>query len=331
MTTRQRLSHLIGPLVLVVVGLILLLNNLGVISTSLWDALIGLWPLLVIAAAAGMLLEGGSLFFPLALIAFSFGFLAANFHFVAWDMWERLGKLWPLLLVAIGLDVLVVSRVRGTETHTEEISQPLGNATSADIKIESGIGRLQLGAGGTTTALVSGSAVLGHNEHLKQTFGMHGSEARIKIKQDTPWNYLFTGGWLNERRWDLSLNTSIPTRIKIDGGMGDRTIDLRALNLTHLKVDGGIGALTLTLPGQGRLQAKIDGGIGDKTIFIPTGMAARIRIDSGLGHTQVRGNFNQQGSTYTSPSYEAAPHRVDLDIDHGIGSLTIAEMAAVAR
>ncbi len=328
MTTRQRLSHLIGPILLVVVGLILLFYNLGVISTSLWDTLIGLWPLLVIAVAAGMILEGGSLFFPLTLIALALGFLVANFDFVDWDMGDLLSKLWPLLLVAVGLDVLVVSRLRGVETHTEEILQPLGNATSADIKIESGIGRLQLGAGVTATALVSGAAVLGPNEHLKQTFNMHGSEARIKIKQDVPWNYFFTGGWLSERRWDLSLNTSVPTRIKIDGGIGDRTIDLRSLNLTQLKVDGGIGALTLTLPAQGRLQTKIDGGIGDKTILIPTGMAARIRIDSGLGHSQVRGNYTQQGSTYTSPNYEAAPHRVDLDIDHGIGSLTIAETAA---
>jgi hypothetical protein len=323
MTIRRRLALLIGPLALILVGLLLLLRNLGVISASQWDALVGLWPLLVIAGAVGILLEGGSLFFPLALAAFALGFLAANYGLVAWNMWIVLGTLWPVLLVAIGLDVLVLWRRGGTETHTEELFQSAEGATSAEVKLEPGIGRLRLAASTTSDALVSGLAVLGPKEHVSQAIRWSGGQARITIKHHVPWLYFFAGPWLSERQWSLNLNPAVPTRLKIGGGLWDRTIDLRSLMLTRLEVDGGLGALTLVLPAHGQLQAKVDGGIGDKIILIPTGVAVRIRIDGGLGHRQVSGDLSREDDTYTSPGYGAAENQIDLDIDHGIGSLTV--------
>lgn len=328
MQTRRRLSNLIGPLMLIVLGVLLLLYNLNIIDADLWDFIFGLWPLLVMAVAVSMLLGGGSLFFPLTIIAFAAGFLADNLGIVEWDMWEALGQLWPLFLMAIGLDVLVLSRFRNQTGHTEEIYLAPDGATTARIKLEMGIGRMRLRSGQSATGLVTGSVQLGPDESLKQSYRLHNGEARVQIKQDVPWNYFFTGGWLGERHWDLNINPTLPTRLDIDGGLGDRSLDLQALNLTRLEVDGGIGALTLTLPAQGRLQAKIDGGIGDKTVFIPAGLGARIEIESGLGSRQVRGDFSQQGKVYVTPDLDTAPHRLEMKIDHGIGSLTLVRMAA---
>ncbi len=328
MNARQRLSNLIWPLILIIAGFVLLFSNLGILSSSAWDVLINLWPLLVVALALSMILGGGSLFFPLTLIAFAAGFLLANFGVVDWNMWSALGKLWPLFLIGIGLDVLVFSRFRQRAIRTETISQPLQGASSAEIKLEPGLGRLELGAGATTDALMAGTATVGPDESIGASYRLAGTEARIKIKQVAPWYFVFTGGWLNsERRWDLSLNPNIPTRLRIDGGIGSHIMDLSTLKLTSLKVDGGIGTMILTLPAQGQVQAKIDGGVGDKTIIIPAGTAARIKIDSGLGGRQVQGDFTRIGDYYTTRSYDpAAADRLEVDIDHGIGSLTLAEM-----
>lgn len=328
MQSRHRLSNLIGPLLLIIAGVLLLLYNLELIDANLWTFIVALWPLLVMAVAVSMLLGGGSLFFPLTLIAFAAAFLLANLGLVEWDMWGVLAKLWPLFLVAIGLDVLALSRFRQQTGHTEEIFLATEDAASARIKIEMGLGRMQLRAGQSGSALVSGSAQLGPDEGLRQSVRLHKGEARVNLEQAAPWHYFFTGGWLSQRRWELNLNPALPTRLDIDGGLGERNLDLRALNLTRLDVDGGIGALTLTLPAQGQLQAKIAGGIGDKTIFIPAGVGARIQIESGLGSRQLRGAFSQQGNVYVTPDAGQAPDRLDLRIDHGLGSLTIVQMAA---
>ena len=328
MNSRQRLSNLVWPLILIIAGFVLLFSNLGILSSSTWDVLINLWPLFVVALALSMIVGGGSLFFPLILIAFAAGFLLTNFGVVDWNMWSALGKLWPLFLVGIGLDVLVFSRFRQRATRTETINQPLQGASSAEIKLEPGLGRLELGAGATVDALLAGTATVGPDEGIGASFRLAGTEARIKIKQVAPCYFVFTGGWLNnERRWDLSLNPTIPTRLKIDGGLGNHIMDLSTLNLTALKVAGGIGSMTLTLPAQGRVQAKIDGGVGDKTVIIPVGTPARIKIDSGLGSRRVQGDFTRMGDYYTTRTYDpAAPNRLEVDIDHGIGSLTLAEM-----
>jgi hypothetical protein len=37
----------------------------------------------------------------------------------------------------------------------------------------------------------------------------------------------------------------------------------------------------------------------------------------------VNGNFQRQGSYYTSPGYATAEERIELDVDGGIGSITI--------
>lgn len=87
----------------------------------------------------------------------------------------------------------------------------------------------------------------------------------------------------------------------------------------------GIGQATLTLPGQGRLRAEVNGGIGETIIFIPVGMAARIKVDTGLGGIQVTGNYQRQGDVYLSPGYDTAENRVDLDVDGGMGKITIQE------
>ncbi len=328
MNSRQRASNLVWPLILIVAGFVLLFTNLGILSAGTWETLISLWPLLVMAPALSMILGGGSLFFPLTLIAFAFGFLLANFGVVSWNMWRALATLWPLFLIGIGLDVLVFARLRRHATRTETIFQPLQGASSAEIKLEPGLGRLELGAGPATDALVAGTATVGPDESIGTSARLSGSEARIKVKQQAPWYFIFTGGWLNaERRWNLSLNPSVPTRLTIDGGLGSHMMDLSGLRLDSLKLDGGMGSMTVTLPAQGRPRIKIDGGIGDKTVIIPAGVSARVRIDSGLGSRQVQGDFTRDGDTYTTRSYDpAASNHLEVDIDHGIGSLTLAEL-----
>ncbi len=93
--------------------------------------------------------------------------------------------------------------------------------------------------------------------------------------------------------------------------------------LEHLALDGGLGATRITLPAHGVFTAKIDGGIGDTTVDIPDTLAVRMKIDSGLGNRQIRGDFIQDGNRYLSPNYDSAEHRVELHVDHGIGSMTV--------
>lgn len=325
MTVRERLANAIWPLILIAAGVVLLLANLDLVDAGIWEIAVDLWPLLVAAAGLNMLLMGGGIFFPLTLIVFAAAFLLDNFDFVDWRMWEAVGRLWPIILVALGLDVLLSARLFGGESRMEEFSQPLEGATSARIKIEPGLGRLDLKTGTVSEALLRGTMALGAGERLSRRFRLRGDEARITLKQSLSGFFPAHALKPGQSRWQLDLNPLIPTTLKIDGGVGVRHLDLSGLTLAHLTVDGGVGATRLTLPAQGRTRVQIDGGLGDTTVRIPAGMAARIAVDSGLGGRQVHGDFVQAGNTYVSPDYETAAQRLDIDIDQGLGSLTIVQ------
>ncbi len=326
MSARERIAAVIGPVILIAIGVILLLNQLDIISVDLLSLVIGFWPLLIIALALSMLLSGGSIFLPLTLIVFSVAFLLSNYELVDWNMWEVFAKLWPTLLIALGMDILLLPRIGLASSRVEQIDLVRENATSVEIRIDGGLGKLVVDSEAGDDKLTAAEATVGQGEHLKHSLRMNGTDAFVKIKRTAHWYYPFTGAWTGSRGCQVSLNPTLPTSLRVDGGLGSKALDLRGANITRLKIDGGVGSSDITLPNQGQLTVFIDGGVGDNTIRIPKDMAVSIRFNSGLGTRQVQGDFIQTGNAYISPNYENATHRADMKVDQGIGGLTIVEI-----
>jgi hypothetical protein len=60
------------------------------------------------------------------------------------------------------------------------------------------------------------------------------------------------------------------------------------------------------------------------SVKVPEGVAARIRASGGVASINVdRKRFPRQGQVYVSPDYETAENTVDIDLDMGVGSLSI--------
>jgi len=51
-----------------------------------------------------------SIVFPLILIVFGTVFLLNNLGWLNWDLWTAIARLWPLLIIAIGLDLMISRR-----------------------------------------------------------------------------------------------------------------------------------------------------------------------------------------------------------------------------
>jgi hypothetical protein len=57
---------------------------------------------------------------------------------------------------------------------------------------------------------------------------------------------------------------------------------------------------------------------------VPEGVAARIRSRMALGRTTVNeSRFPRTIDGYASPDFMTAPHRVDIEVQGGVGSITI--------
>jgi hypothetical protein len=74
---------------------------------------------------------------------------------------------------------------------------------------------------------------------------------------------------------------------------------------------------------RGAVEARIDSGIGDVRINVPEGVQARIKVDRGIGGLRPGSRFRRRGDYYETENFSRAESYIDLEVDTGIGSVTI--------
>jgi hypothetical protein len=306
MDERKRRVSLVGPVILIGLGIILLLNNLGILEWSVWEVIFRLWPVLLIAAGLDLFIGRRSVWGSLLALMLILAVLA--------------GALW---LFGAGIGT-------GQVSAAEEIRQALDGATQAEVVIAPGVGTLHIEALSELTNLVEGAIHLSRGERATPEFAVEGETATFTLRSEGTF-IPFVGGWGAQRGWDLGLNPDVPLQLEISLGVGQSDIDLTGLTVSNLAVSMGVGQTTVTLPDDGRFQAKIEGAIGQTVVVIPAGLAARIRVDTGLAGRQLPDAYQRRDDVYTSPGYESADNRVDLEVSQAIGNITIRHVGKVGR
>ena len=126
---------------------------------------------------------------------------------------------------------------------------------------------------------------------------------------------------------ELDLRGLTLTRVDIDAGVGKHDIILTDTSLPELTVDAGVGEVTIDLSGtwKNSLRAEIDGGIGELNLKVPADVGVQLDVSGGLGSVDVPPGYTKNGNTYTNAVYENAEHRLDVDIDAGMGSIEVEE------
>ncbi len=290
---------------------------------------------------------------PILLIGAGVFFLLSNLGLIAFNFWDAAARLWPIVLIAIGLDLLVGRRSRwasllmaliaiallvagffwlggmqsrGGAAVTENISQPLSGAESAEVDIDFGVGELRLEAlPAGSDELIAGSINRpARGQRVEQSFDVEEGVANYALAMHGstgPFSFLGRTGedWL----WELQLNPDLPLRLVISTGVGESHLDLGQLNISSLDVETGVGETTVTLPGSGQIEANIEGGVGSLIVEIPQGVPARIDSETGLGELALEGEFLREGDVYVSPGYDDALDRIDLDLSAGVGEVVV--------
>ncbi len=294
----------------------------------------------------------GGFVWPLILISAGVIFLLNNMGRLSWDVWDTLWRMWPVLLIAIGLDILFGRRsaigalislvlivaliggavwfavvqtpiIAGQTLTTNQIAQPLGDATSADVQISFSAGSLRIGALKDSGNLIEGILGTGPGETITSDYRVDGNVAHYQLKsQGVP--FMPFGRRKYDQSWNLDLSSSVPMALRVSTGVGEAALNLSSLQVTDLDVNSGVGQTQVQLPARGQMRAKVSGGIGQVVVTIPEGMAARIHGSAGLGGLTVSSRFiSQGGGQYTSANYATAEDRVDLNVSGGIGQVVI--------
>jgi hypothetical protein len=101
---------LVWPVVLITLGIVLLLKNVGSLNEVTWNTILHLWPLLLVALGLESLLRRQGVVAPVFWIVLGVVFLFSEMGWANWDALQIAIKFWPLLLVAIGLDFILPRR-----------------------------------------------------------------------------------------------------------------------------------------------------------------------------------------------------------------------------
>ena len=295
------------------------------------------------------------LLIPLLLIAIGAIVVLANVGVLSSDVLLRLGDLWPLLLVILGLQlilnhtmprqqatliglgatvVIVIAAVAYATlapatnfgTRQANFSDRLAGLTAAT---------LDLGYSGATVAIKGGtnlddSLYRAHVEYPgtddPPTISLDHQSGTLAIDERSSFSPLRLFG-AARRHAVITLTDRIPWTIKISGGAANDHLDLRRLQLAKVEISGGASGLEAQLPSpKGTVLIDISGGLSNLTLRAPTGAQWRVAVSGGVSglringssYAAIGGDFEQQ-----SPGYASASDRFDIEISGGASHVDV--------
>lgn len=331
---------LFWPIVLIGVGVVWLLGNLGVLTTSSLVVLARLWPLLLVVIGLDLLFGRRS---------------------------PAVGTLIGIGAVTLAVLLMLVGPSLGLagpqyEFRTTVLSEPRGDAAEASINLALSVADVTVNALADSPNLFEGDI-----RHLGDLdFSVTGTTSKtVQLRETnvqptsffTPDLGIFSSAFENrsEPRWVISLNPNVPMELNITGGVGHSVLDLSALQLTGLNLNTGVGEVRLNLPaaaepyaasvngGVGQteitiadgaaLTLSINGGVGETVVRVPAGAAVRLEARGGLGDinvpssfTRTRGGddrFGRSEGTWETEGFASASRRIEITYNDGVGGLTI--------
>jgi hypothetical protein len=311
-----RRSGIVWPLILIVVGSIFLLQNLGVLAPTAWLGLWRLWPLLLVLIGIDLLLAHRR---SLAVLV---GLVVAIF---------------ALGLVAGMVDVPGLSAPRqgaGPDTTSRAQTQTLRGATQAAVTLRFGAGQLDVGpllhAGPDDLASMTYDGPPGAAPEAQYSVanGLGRLDYQLSGRAAGGFAPFFAnrGGGNPESRLNVSLRPDLPLTLTVQTGATQARLDLSQLRVGTLDVSLGAADTWVRLPeNAGTTTAHFSGGATSLTLEVPDGVAAQIRTRGGLNTVSIdQTRFPAAGAdVYRSPDYATATNKVDITVETGVSTIRV--------
>lgn len=290
----------------------------------------------------------GAPVFGLLLMAAGVLLLLQTLGVLPWALWLHLWRLWPLLLVIAGVNLLLGRRAPWLAAgviavllvgafalasyrsngffndivKVQQLSEPLGDARFLTATLGFGAGDIKLNALPPGSASLVEGAFRGGSNGVNSSVDRAGDRVSLRLERQGP-RWFFIGSVKEE--WDVSLSPAVAIELTINAGASAIEADLGALNVTNLRLSAGASNVEVTLPAEAEHTfARMDVGAANLTVRVPEGVAARVKTDTGVASVDVdEARFPRTGDYYQSPDYDSARHRVEVEIKGGVADITV--------
>ena len=294
MTSRRGIAW---PLLLILLGVVFLLGNLGYIPPLSVLALFSLWPVLLILI--GIDIAFGRRW-PMAV-------LAADVLIIVLAV--GLAASQPTIATPFG--PFVFFQRDGGVPGTSSVSAPRGDAKSLSLRLTGGAGTFRV-AGGATD-LVSATS-----DQDNLVLRSSGSADRPDVRIDQSDRARFGG---TPTHVDISIASDVATSFDLNAGAGEFIVDLRDVKLTDARMNVGAASLRVVLPKPtGDVSIVVSAGASSIVVEVPEGVEARVTTSGGLMSLHSE---NARINNNETAGYATAKDRVTVRVSAGASSVTI--------
>jgi hypothetical protein len=341
-------TQFIKGLAIILIGVILLLNNLNILEWSVWYNIFRLWPLLLVSLGISLIFRRRlSWLAPLVIvvgiiIGVSAGYMGVDLHLegrIVTDV-ETLQREVELVPV-----INKVEQEPEEEAATEEITTEAGteptdeepdvdeeevveeepvmvpNVQKANLHLSYDIGAFVLEF---PTPLLYQCQVSYRYPQFKpiEDYSISDHEANINIYHNfssepdkqfrNPKNHI-----------DLKLNKEIVYDIFIETGATTIDYDLSKFKVEQFSIKSGASDINIIAP-QYNGDININSGVSKIDISIPANVGVILRLDTGISMKDLDEEFQvQENNRYISKNYNESEYQLNINVDSGLSQISI--------
>lgn len=316
---RDKSRDIVGPVILILAGIVLLLNTTGVIPWSVWADIGRYWPVLLIVSGLGIIFGRKSFIGPIL------GVLAI----VA-----------VVVLSVFGAGSFGANRAMGEPAFEEDFVVSSSNYNPASVRLTADVAAADM----RIVTVPYGDILTGHAEYHRQEGKpsvselVAGSTLEIRYIAGKRLNAFvpLLVGERDSHRLELG-RTDIPTALDLSVGAGQLHAELGGLAVSDVFIDVGGGSVNAlfggpsTTPmatGSNRLRFKVGAG---KVDIAGLGNTSITTIDGDVGSGKASIDFSSAGELVArkiSADVQVGAGRLSVDIPRGMGVRVVADVGA---
>lgn len=314
-------ERIVWGVILLAAGLVLLLENMGVINFY-WGSVFRLWPVILIVVGLNMLMPksgvGSVLTLVVSVAAVAFlayaGTQGSRFDWWNADVERRVG----------------IRESRRTDRQGGRLS-PIKNLITHEMEKSLQTAVLQIKGGAVEYEIEKPSRDFLFWAESESVFGPYLLEYRETDSVSAELIYRMTDSKLknwnfkgDENEAKIRLHPDPIWSIQLEMGAGAADFDLREYQISQLKMECGAASVEAKMGAPvGHSEIHVESGAASIEIEIPRSAACRIMVSSALSSRDFQGFEKQSDGSFTTPGYAESGDRYTIRLEGGISSFTV--------
>jgi hypothetical protein len=347
----RRVRHSIFfPMLLVTIGVILLLHTLHILPGSAWGTILRYWPVLLIVSALDSIYRGDGYVGAVIWGGIGLFLLLSNLGMLPYASWTVLLRWWPVLLIAVGLDLIIgrhsiwsavigivlgvvilggvvwlsVGMTPTAPVETRNLEWDLQSAETINASLNATAGDLNIGGGAQKGNAVQAVISLSGNEEIEDSYTVKAGEGYFDLEnKGLLVLYPAFQSPTAKTSWEIQFNEDTPLELNSELIAGEQELDLNGLKVEYFNTKTIFGKTTIRLPEEGSFNGDAEVIFGELVVYVPEDAAVRIYADTGLTGVDLPDDYTREDDLILSPSAKGSDAVMELDLNQPIGSLRV--------